>query len=200
MRYGQWYRYHVAYRIRQRSLRSTVLAVAILTGIGGCTPEPLQPVSSPNAKSLPGSDGRTVLWIKPEAQPQDGAKASADDRIIESIQQNAGATAESVAALREQLELSSPRVRSAVIDALQGASHADAKIALLAACADRHPAVQALALDALSELSINTRDALFDTALGERTRSLRLGPRCIGDASSQVRIVAHNSADRECDD
>jgi len=116
-----------------------------------------------------------VLWIEPAATRPQGISDAKDNADIAAISENQGDTVEAISMLRGALNADSLRVRSAAIDALQVATHEDASIALVAASADRHPAARALAIDALSELSINVRDALFDTAIRGHDSRAALG-------------------------
>jgi HEAT repeat protein len=149
--------------VRMRCAFTLLLTCAL--SLAGCKSSSLEPIEAPNAQKPPGASGNPVLWIEPEARHPQGASKAEDDLAIASISENSGDTAEAIITLRSQLDKGSPRVRSAIVDALQLASHPDALVALVAASADRHPAVRALALDAINELSLNTRDGLLELAI-----------------------------------
>ena len=137
---------------------------------------PAPPLPGPTKTNIaPGSSGNAVLWIQPEVASERQNDGSPDDAAIATIITNPGETDDDILSLRELLQSGTLRVRNAVVDALQDAPAASARLGLLVAAADPHPMVAEAAMTALLDLSINERDALFTEAIESSVPLAALG-------------------------
>lgn len=145
-----------------------VAAVAVVVGLllPACTGRVEVTRVIRTGQPAPGEAGRSVLWITPRPHHPLGALQRSDTEAIEAIEALDGADGAAVASLRGFLgDRDRVRIRSAALDALGKAGHADAPLAILVAARDPHPTVRARARELLSELTVNTRDALFERAI-----------------------------------
>ena len=158
---------------RRTHMKRTLLALLLF--MMSCEESTTGPMGATVKPKQPGLDGRPVLWIEPASRDSSGPTNTATDALLAEIVKNTASAPNEIATLREHLTTGNVRVRSAVVDALQSGSGREAKTGLLAAAADRHPAVSALALDALLQLSLNERDALFTQAMTSQDPVAALG-------------------------
>ena len=142
-----------------------VLPVFLLMSAPGCglRSEPIRAVVS--APRTPGEGGRPVLWVTPRQRTAQGELTPDEEAVHKTIVAEAGATPESVRALREWLDDDRIFAQRAAVERLALSPLPDARHGLLVASRATHPLVAARAREALLALPPADRAPLFRRAL-----------------------------------